>query len=750
MTSVVKHIKPYLAWLLLAVALLFLQAVCDLRLPDYMSKIVSVGVQQNGIEQAAPEAISQQGMQFMQTFMTGEEREMVAQHYALVTPDQQNQDGKTYGSLYPQAGQNLYVKVANLTPEVEEQLDETFGKAALTFVNALQAAQQQGLFPAGFTQNSGGQEFNFNDIDFRQVYPLGLMFQQPQMASLLQQQQAKAATADPLMSKQVGVMFTHGFYRELGADVGAIQRRYVLRVGGWMLLISLAGGAATILVTLLSARASAGFAKDVRQSIFEKVQGFSNAEFDKFSTASLITRTTNDVTQIQMFLMMGVRMLCYAPIMMVGGIIMAVNRSPSMSWIIALAGVVLMGLMGVVFAISLPKFKLMQRLVDKLNLIVREHLNGLPVIRAFSTRDYEKGRFEAANQDVTRMNLFINRVMAFMMPAMMLIFNSVSLLVVWVGAHQIADANMQIGDMMAFMQYAMQVIISFFFVSMMFVIAPRAVVSAGRIAEVLNTVPTIQDPPQPKAAPAKQGVVEFRNVSFRYQGAEDYALRDISFTARPGQTTAIIGSTGSGKSTIAHLLLRFYDATEGAVLIDGVDVREMSQQELRDQIGYVPQRGVLLSGTIASNIRYGRREASDEEVAQAARIAQAEEFILEKKEQYDYPIAQGGTNVSGGQKQRLSIARALAKKPKIFVFDDSFSALDYKTDAALRKALKEQTEQHTTIVIAQRVSTIRHADQILVLDQGRLVGKGTHEELLKTCPTYWEIASSQLAKEELA
>jgi len=546
-------------------------------------------------------------------------------------------------------------------------------------------------------------------------------------------------------------MLSRLFLGELGLDMHANQSSYILGIGMKMLFVALLGGLATILVSFISSRIAAKIAKNLRKEVFEKIESFSNNEFDKFSSASLITRCTNDITQIQRFFMMGIRMICYAPIMGIGGVIMALDKSVSMSWIIAVACLILIGTIMVLMSIVMPKFKAIQIMVDKLNLVSRENLTGLMVIRAFGTQAYEKKRFEVANENLTDTTLFVNRIMSLLMPMMTLVMSGISLAIVWVGAHQIANSTMQVGDMMAFMQYAMQIIMAFLMLSMMFILAPRAVVSANRIAEVLETENSITDPKDPKAFDAtKKGLVEFRNVSFRYHGAEENALQDISFVAEPGKTTAIIGSTGSGKSTIANMAMRFYDVTEGAILVDGVDIRQVSQKELRDRIGYVPQKGILLSGTIGSNIRYGKKDATEAEVENASTIAQAMDFIGEKTEGFDSEISQGGSNVSGGQKQRLSIARALLKQPEILIFDDSFSALDFKTDFKLRKALKEHTGASTVLIVAQRVSTIMKAEQIIVLDEGRIVGRGTHAELLKNCPQYYEIASSQLSEEELA
>ncbi len=524
---------------------------------------------------------------------------------------------------------------------------------------------------------------------------------------------------------------------------------FILQTGGIMLLISLGGVIAAILVGLIASKVGAGVARTLRRHVFEKVSSFSNAEFDKFSTASLITRTTNDITQIQNLVTMMIRMMFYAPIMGVGGIILALSKDVSMSWIIILAVVILIGLIVVISIIVLPRFKKVQSLIDKLNLIVRENLSGMLVIRAFNTQKFEEKRFDEANKDLMKVNLFVNRVMTFMMPAMMLLMNLISVLVIWVGSHRVGAGQLQVGDMMAFMQYTMQIIMSFLFISMMFIMIPRASVSGRRVSEVLETELTIID--QKNALPIEKaiGVIEFKNVSFSYPGAEEPVLHDVSFVAKPGETTAFIGATGSGKSTLINLVPRFYDVTEGSILLDGKDIRDIAQHDLREQIGYVPQKGILFSGTIESNLSYGKKDASEKELLEAATIAQAKEFIDLKPEGMKSGIAQGGTNVSGGQKQRLSIARALATKPQIYIFDDSFSALDFKTDAKLRAELKKNVINATVLLVAQRISTIMHAEQIIVLDEGHVVGKGTHQELLKTCEVYKEIALSQLSKEEL-
>jgi ATP-binding cassette subfamily B protein len=540
-------------------------------------------------------------------------------------------------------------------------------------------------------------------------------------------------------------------YSALGMDPAKLQTNYILQIGGIMLLLSLISGTCTVAVGFLSARTAAGFSRNLRRMVFNKVESFSSAEYDKFSTASLITRSTNDITQIQMLIIMGIRMAIYAPIMGVGGVLRAVNKSASMWWIIALAVIVLIGMVTTIFSVSLPKFRIIQKLVDRLNLVTRENLAGMMVIRAFNMQGFEENRFDMANRDLTATNLFVGRVMAIMGPGMMLIMNGLTVLIIWIGAHQVAQATIQVGDMMAFMQYAIQIVFSFLILSFMFIMLPRASVSGDRIAEVLDTDLSIRDPEQPQAFnPRSRGLVEFRNVSFRYPGAEEDVLHDISFTAHPGQTTAIIGATGSGKSTLINLIPRFYDVTAGAITIDGCDIREVTQHDLRERIGFIPQKSNLFSGTIESNLRYADENAPTDRLATAAEVAQASEFILSREEGMGAEIAQGGSNVSGGQKQRLSIARALVKQAPIYIFDDSFSALDFKTDAALRRALKQNTADSTLFIVTQRVSTIKNAEQIIVLEDGCIAGIGTHRELMASCPTYREIALSQLSMEELA
>lgn len=739
-----KYLKPFTFGLIVAIILLFGQAMGDLYLPNYMSDIVNVGIQQNGIQHAAPDAISINGMNMMTTFMDEREKGLVAENYALLSSAQKNPKGKTYKSIYPSAEAQLYVK-KDLDELTSADIDQAFGTATWTFIEVMKDMSPQ---LSNAEENQGPA--NMKEINLIQIYPMQPMFDGlPE--TVLSKAHDNAQTNNEAALKQAGIMFAKSFYSELGANISSMQTRYIIRIGLFMILIALLGGIATILVSLLSSKIATGVARNLRTDVFNKIESFSSNEFDQFSTASLITRCTNDVTQIQQLLTMGIRMMCYAPIMGVGGVIMAVNKSISMSWILAITVIVTIGMLMVVMAIALPKFKSIQKLVDKLNLVSRENLSGLMVIRAFGTQKHEEERFIAANEDLTKTNLFVNRVMTFMMPMMMTIMNGLTLLVIWIGAHQVANSAMQVGDMMAFMQYAMQVLMSFMMISMMFIMVPRAAVSGVRIAEVLETELTIVDPKNPKKfIPTKKGVVTFKNVCFRYNNAEQDALSNISFTALPGQTTAIIGSTGSGKSTIANLILRFYDVSEGEILVNGVDVREVAQKDLRSKIGYVPQKATLLSGTIDFNLRYGKKDATEQDVKMAVDIAQAADFVKERPEGLASHISQGATNVSGGQKQRLSIARALAKNPDILVFDDSFSALDFKTDSALRKSLKENTDNTTVIVVAQRVSTIRSAEQIIVLDNGEVVGRGTHDELLRNCTAYYEIASSQLSKEELA
>ncbi len=746
MTRILKYLKPYRLSIALAIALLFVQAYADLALPDYMAHIVDIGIQQGGVSNAVPQAIRQSELTRLLLFMSADEQAQVQAAYSPVTRGSAdyNHDLAEYPLL---ATQPIVVLNAQGQREIET-LNPVLGRAFIVVSSIEQALAN----PARAATLSAQLGFDLSRLPAG-ADVFGALGRLPaaQRALMTTAIHQKFASLGPSLIVQSAAGAVKAEYTALGADTSRLQTGYILQTGELMLLVSLLSGACTIAVGLLASRTAAGLARDLRQLLFQKVESFSNTEFDRFSTASLITRSTNDITQIQLVVIMMVRMVFYAPIIGVGGIIRAMQNDVSMWWIIALAVVILIGLVFTVFSVALPKFKIIQTLVDRLNLVMRENLSGMMVIRAFNQQPFELQRFDQANADLTDNLLFINRVMVIMMPMMMLIMNGLSLLIIWVGAHQVAAAHMQVGDMMAFLQYSMQIVMAFLMLSMMFIMLPRASVSAGRVADVLETEPVIQDPAQPKRLPAQvAGRLEFRRVSFRYPGAEEDVLHDISFTAQPGQTTALIGSTGCGKSTIVNLIPRFYDVTGGAICLDGLDIREVTQHDLRERIGYVPQKGTLFSGTIESNLRYADEDASEAALGAAIDIAQAREFIDARPEGLAAEIAQAGANVSGGQKQRLSIARALVKQPPIYLFDDSFSALDFKTDAALRHALKAQTGGSTLLIVTQRVSTIKNAEKIVVLDEGRIVGQGTHPQLMAGCEAYREIALSQLGKEELA
>lgn len=746
MTKLRRYLKPYLALLLIGIVLLFGQAMMELELPNVMSDIVNTGIQKGGITEVAPKAIGADAMRMMQGFMSAEDRAAVESNYTLAKQDTLPQEEwADFTAQYPKAAEmDTYRQNTDLSEEALAQVDGAFGRASYALVTLMQSMAPQS---GDATANSGETSAQF-DMD-SMAQSMGMLLMQSNTA--VQDAIATAAATDPATISQTAAVFVKSFYTQLGTNTDSLQTSYIWKSGMSMLLLCVLITVCAIGTGYCLSRLGAGVARDLRRDVFTRVTEFTTNEMDHFSTASLMTRTTNDITQIQMFLTMGLRMMCFAPIMGIGGVVMAINKSTSMAWIIALAVVLVLGIIMVLFAVAMPRFKKMQDLIDKLNLVSRENLSGMLVIRAFATQKFEEERFDKANRDLAGNTQFVNRAMATMMPAMSLIMNGVTLLVVWVGANQIAASSMQVGDMMAFMQYAMQVVMSFLFISMMFVMVPRASVSGERIHEVLATESTVKDPVQPKQLPEKiKGVVRFDDVSFRYEGADENVLQHISFTAQPGQTTAFIGSTGSGKSTLVNLLPRFYDVTGGNITIDGVDIREITQHALREKIGYVPQKGMLFSGNIESNLRYGDEHASDETLKQAAEVAQAMEFIDNLDDGFTSVISQGGTNVSGGQRQRLSIARALVKKAPIYIFDDTFSALDFKTDAKLRRALKGYTDNATVLMVAQRISTIMHAEQIVVLDNGRIAGIGTHAELLKNCDTYREIAQSQLSKEELA
>lgn len=741
MYKLAKYLKPFVASICIAIVLLFVQAMADLALPDYMSNIVNKGIQQGGIESAVPKAIRQKHMEKLTIFMSENDKEKVLQQYTLI--DKKDSDYEKYIEDYPSLKKEAIYVLKDIDKSKVEELNLIMGKSFLSV--------------SGVDKMKSGAKDGLIDIDGRKVpasTDLFMLFKnlpEDQRLKINYDMNKKFAALGDNMIIQAAANSVKSEYKALGVDTEKIQNKYITRMGINMLLISLLSAVCIVMVGFFASRTAAGLAKNLRKAVFKKVEGFSNAELDKFSTASLITRTTNDINQIQMLIVIMIRMIFYAPILGVGGIIKAVNRSTSMSWVIAVAVIILLGLIFIVFSIALPKFKIVQKLVDKLNLVTRENLSGMMVIRAFNTEKFEEKRFDKANKDLTNTNLFVNRIMTVMFPSMMLIMNGVTLLIVWIGAHRIAESSMQVGDMMAFMQYAIQIISAFLMMSLMFIMIPRASVSAQRISEVLEVEPTILDPKESKSFNEElKGVVEFNNVFFKYPGAEEDVLKDISFEALPGETTAFIGATGSGKTTLINLILRFYDATEGQVLVDGVDVKEVNQHELRDKLGYVPQKSSLFSGDIQSNLRYANENALEEDLNRAIEIAQAKKFVEEKGEGLSLEISQGGTNVSGGQKQRLSIARAIVKNPEIYIFDDSFSALDFKTDLELRKALKEKTGSSTVLIVAQRIATIRNAEKIIVLDEGRIVGMGNHKKLMENCETYREIALSQLSKEELA
>ncbi len=701
MGKIFKNMIPYWRSLIAVLLLLFVQAWCDLALPEYTSDIIDVGIIGNGVEHVIPEAVTAEEFERAKLLMT--EEEQAAWEGCFV------KDGERY--------------VRSISDQKTlDELDETL-------LLPLLLNQQMSALPEG----ASGQ----------------MMMDEAALLAVREEAEKTIDTMGSSLVRSMGIAYASACNRAAGVDMEKVQSSYLWKEGLKMVGIALVMGVVTVLVGFLGSRVGAGIGRDMREKMFCRVVGFSNAEMDQFSTASLITRSTNDIQQIQMVCAILIRMIAYAPILGIGGVLKVIETGAGMGWIIILAIVVILGYISILMSVAMPKFKLMQKLVDRINLVAREILTGLSVIRAFKREDTEEKRFDSANRDLTRTMIFTNRVMTFMMPGMMMIMNLLTVGIVWFGAHKIDAGTMQVGAMTAFITYSMMIVMSFLMLTMLSIMLPRAAVAAERIDEVMRTESSIQDKENPDRLTEQKGVIAFSHVNFRYPGAEEDALSDISFVAEPGKTTAIIGSTGCGKSTLVNLIPRLYDVTGGSVTLDGKDIRDIAMSDLREGIGYVPQKGVLFSGTIASNLRFGRADATDGEIKEAARIAQASDFIEEKSDGYESAIAQGGTNVSGGQKQRLAIARAIAKHPKIFIFDDSFSALDLKTDAALRRALAETVQDKTVIIVAQRISTILHADQILVLNDGRIAGKGTHEELLRTCETYREIAKSQMSAEEL-
>jgi len=749
MFRLAKYLKPFIPLILIAIVLLFVQAMADLSLPDYMSNIVNNGIQQGGIVNAVPDAIRQSEMNKLVIFMSPGNKAEIIKDYKLI--DKNSSEYDKYLKDYPQLGKEPVYVLNKIDTQEINKINPVMGRAFVAVSGikkiisnpseAVSAGNMLGIdlskIPAGATPD--------------QIFGMLANLPSDQIQKIQSAIDKQFGTLGDKLIIQMAVVSVKAEYSALGMNINSIRNNYILRTGLIMLLLTLLSAASTVAVGYFAARTAGGLSRDLRKKVFDKVENFSNAEFDKFSTASLITRSTNDITQIQMLVIMLMRIVLYAPILGIGGIFRALAKSTSMSWIIAVAIIVLLSIILVVFSIALPRFRIIQKLIDRLSLVTRENLSGMMVIRAFNTQKFEEDRFDRANIDLTSTNLFINRLMVIMMPVMMLIMNGLSLLIIWVGAHQVAQSSMQVGDMMAFLQYAMMIVMAFLMMSIMFIMVPRASVSAGRVAEVLESSSIINDPKDAKQFDSTlHGIVEFKNVSFRYPGAEEDVLCNVSFATKPGQTTAFIGSTGSGKSTIVNLILRFYDVTEGNILVDGADIKEITQNDLRNKIGYVPQQSILFSGTIESNLRYADENASDEKIRSAAEVAQAMEFINDKPEGFKTEISQGGKNVSGGQNQRLSIARALVKNPEILILDDCFSALDFKTDKALRKALKTYSAQGTIIIVAQRIGTVRNAEQIIVLDEGKIAGKGTHKELMESCDTYREIALSQFSKEELA
>lgn len=762
MSKIFKNLVPYWKTVFIIILLLVLQAYCDLSLPQYTSDIIDVGIQNGGVEHVLPEAITSEEFEIAKVFMTDEEAAQWEESYRA-DQDTYKRDVKNEKKLSELDNTfSMALILNNQMSAVDEQsfreqLAQQTGAdvSMLEQIPVEQLGAQMGVELTPFIrekENDAGEVVEMSCVDMRLIFKAMLSgghMTKDDILQIREEMQKSFESMGSSLIKSMGVSYALDRDEQAGLDMHQIQTSYLWIAGGKMVGLALLMAAITVLVGFFASRVGAGVGRDLRGKVYKNVMAFSNAELDKFSTASLITRSTNDVQQIQMVSAVLLRMLAYAPIIGIGGIIKVYQTGAGMGWVIGLAVFLIIALVMVLMIIAMPKFKLMQKLVDALNLVSREILTGLSVIRAFGREKKEEERFDKANKDLTKTMLFTNRVMTFMMPCMTMLMYGLTVTIVWVAAHKIDGGSLQVGAMTAFITYAMQIVMAFLMLTMMSIMLPRAAVAAERIDEVIRTHSSIEEPEQPESLTVHHGVVAFNHVHFKYPGADADVLSDIDFVAYPGKTTAIIGSTGCGKSTLVNLIPRLYDVTDGSVTIDGHDIRNVSMKELRDELGYVPQKGILFSGTIASNLKYGKVDASDEEIREAAEIAQAADFIEEKDAKYDSPIAQGGTNVSGGQKQRLSIARAIAKNPKIFIFDDSFSALDLKTDAALRKALASKVADSTVIIVAQRISTVIHAEQILVMDEGRIVGKGTHEELLKNCEVYQQIARSQMSAAEL-